>query len=249
LPSFSQTQAASDGSRGVRLVYFAFDLRHLDGRDIASLPLIERKALLEPLVAAIPNLQFNDHETGEGELIRRHAGQLGHEGVVSKTINAPYAQATEGYGANRSASTARSSLSLAGPTSKGRGLISARSCSVTSSRMEGCFRGRVGTGMSERTLAALRLQPLAIKKTPLAAPPPRDNRFGRPLESAKAHWVRRELIVEITCLSWPDDGLLRHTVFVGLRENKPANGFGARGQAPDAIHPEPPSGGDIGMPP
>ena len=91
LPSFSQTQAASDGSRGVRLVYFAFDLLHLDGRDIASLPLIERKALLEPLVAAIPGLQFNGHETGDGELIRRHAGQLGHEGVVSKTIDAPYA--------------------------------------------------------------------------------------------------------------------------------------------------------------
>ena len=48
LPSFSQTQAASDGERGVRLVYYAFDLLHLDGRDIARLPLIERKALLEP---------------------------------------------------------------------------------------------------------------------------------------------------------------------------------------------------------
>jgi ATP-dependent DNA ligase len=43
LSSFSQTQAASDGSRGVRLVYFAFDLLHLDGRDIASLSLMERK--------------------------------------------------------------------------------------------------------------------------------------------------------------------------------------------------------------
>jgi bifunctional non-homologous end joining protein LigD len=53
LPSFSQTQAASDGSRGVRLVYFAFDLLHLDGCDIVSLPLIERKAMLEPLVVRI----------------------------------------------------------------------------------------------------------------------------------------------------------------------------------------------------
>ena len=69
LPSFSQIQAASDGSRGVRLVYFAFDLLHLDGRDIANLPLIERKAFLEPLFAAIPGLQFNGHETGDGELI------------------------------------------------------------------------------------------------------------------------------------------------------------------------------------
>ena len=75
LPSFSQTQAASDGSRGVRLVYFAFDLLHLDGRDIASLPLIERKALLEPLVAAIPSLQFNGNETGDGELNQSGSGR------------------------------------------------------------------------------------------------------------------------------------------------------------------------------
>ena len=54
MPSFSQTQAASDGERGVRLVYYAFDLVHLDGRDTAGLPLIERKALLEPLVANVP---------------------------------------------------------------------------------------------------------------------------------------------------------------------------------------------------
>jgi ATP-dependent DNA ligase len=54
MPSFSQTQAASDGERGVRLVYYAFDLLHLDGRDTAGLPLIERKALLEPLVANVP---------------------------------------------------------------------------------------------------------------------------------------------------------------------------------------------------
>ena len=86
LPSFSQTQAASDGSRGVQLVYYVFDLLHLDARDTAGLPLIERKALLEPLVTGVPGLQFNGHLTGDGELIREHAGRLGHEGVVSKTI-------------------------------------------------------------------------------------------------------------------------------------------------------------------
>jgi ATP-dependent DNA ligase len=41
----------------VRLVYYAFDLLHLDGRDISDLPLVERKALLEPLVANKPGLQ------------------------------------------------------------------------------------------------------------------------------------------------------------------------------------------------
>ena len=57
LPSFAQTRAATDGERGARLVCYAFDLLHLDGRDVASLPLIERKALLEPLIADRLRLQ------------------------------------------------------------------------------------------------------------------------------------------------------------------------------------------------
>jgi ATP-dependent DNA ligase len=76
---------------GVRLVYYAFDLLHLDGRDLAGLSIIERKALLEPLVAGKPGLPFNGQETGDRELILKHAGKLGFEGVVSKTVDAPYA--------------------------------------------------------------------------------------------------------------------------------------------------------------
>ena len=96
LPSFARTQAATDGEREVRLVYYAFDLLHLDGWDVSSLPLIERKTLLEPLIAGKPCLQFDGHETGDGELILRHAGKLGFEGVVSKTIDAPYAPGNRG---------------------------------------------------------------------------------------------------------------------------------------------------------
>ena len=94
LPSFAQTQAATDG--GTRLVYHAFDLLHLDGRDVSGLTLIERKAWLAALVADKLGLQFNDHETGDGELILKHAGKLGFEGVVSKTIDAPYAPGNRG---------------------------------------------------------------------------------------------------------------------------------------------------------
>jgi ATP-dependent DNA ligase len=51
LPTFAHTQAATDGERNVQLVYYAFDLLHLDGWDISGLQLVERKALLEPLLA------------------------------------------------------------------------------------------------------------------------------------------------------------------------------------------------------
>ena len=43
-----------------------------------------------------PGLQFNGHDTGDGELILKHAGKLGFEGVVSKTIDAPYAPGNRG---------------------------------------------------------------------------------------------------------------------------------------------------------
>jgi bifunctional non-homologous end joining protein LigD len=80
----------------VQLVYYAFDLLHLDGRDVSALQLVERKALLEPLLANKPGLQFNGHEAGDGEPILKHAGKLGFEGVISKTIDAPYAAGNRG---------------------------------------------------------------------------------------------------------------------------------------------------------
>jgi len=84
------------------------------------------------------------------------------------------------------------------------------------------YAGRVGTGMSVETLSMLhrRLEPLAISKMPLSAPPPRKSRFGGPLALSKVHWVRPELVAEVTYLGWTDEPLLRHTVFVGLREDK-----------------------------
>ena len=54
-------RAATDGERDVH--YYAFDLLHLDGWDVSGLQLIERKALLQPLQANKPGLQFNGHET------------------------------------------------------------------------------------------------------------------------------------------------------------------------------------------
>jgi hypothetical protein len=96
LPSFAQTQAATDGECDAQLVFYAFDILHIAGWDVSNLPLIKRKALLEPLVANKPGLQFNGHDTGDGELILKHAGKLGFEGVVSKTIDAPYAPGNRG---------------------------------------------------------------------------------------------------------------------------------------------------------
>jgi ATP-dependent DNA ligase len=57
----------------------------------------------------------------------------------------------------------------------------------------------------------------------LNVPPPRSTRFGSPLVLSRVHWVEPTLVAEITYLTWTADGHLRHTVYVGLREDKPAD--------------------------
>jgi bifunctional non-homologous end joining protein LigD len=66
------------------------------------------------------------------------------------------------------------------------------------------------------------LRPLAISRMPLDEPPPRETRFGSPLELSRVHWVRPEIVVEVTYLTWTEDGLLRQVSYQGQREDKPA---------------------------
>jgi bifunctional non-homologous end joining protein LigD len=67
-----------------------------------------------------------------------------------------------------------------------------------------------------------RLQPLAVSKMPLAVPPSQGSRFGSPLVLSRVQWVRPEMVVEVSYAEWTPDGLLRHVVYLGEREDKPA---------------------------
>jgi ATP-dependent DNA ligase len=61
---------------------------------------------------------------------------------------------------------------------------------------------------------------LGIDKIPLAIPPPRGTRFGSLLVLSRVHWVRPEIVVEVSYVEWTPDGLLRHVVYLGEREDK-----------------------------
>jgi bifunctional non-homologous end joining protein LigD len=79
--------------------------------------------------------------------------------------------------------------------------------------------------MPDKVLADLRrrLEPLTLPKSRLNVMPPRKTRFGSPLVLSRVHWVEPKLVAEITYLTWTADNLLRHTVYVGLREDKLAD--------------------------
>ena len=90
--SFSLIPNASDTGNSEALVFFLFDLLHLDGEAIGARPLTERKKRLRALLAdARSPLQFSDHQIGSGQAFYKQACGLKLEGIVSKRADAPYA--------------------------------------------------------------------------------------------------------------------------------------------------------------
>jgi bifunctional non-homologous end joining protein LigD len=80
-----------------QLVFFAFDLLFLNGKDTTQLPLLERKQRLRKLMAKeVPGLRFSDHVIGDGPRFLAQACKLGLEGVISKRADRPYAPGDRG---------------------------------------------------------------------------------------------------------------------------------------------------------
>ncbi len=71
-------------------------------------------------------------------------------------------------------------------------------------------------------MRAATARPSAAPPIDTASKPSSRTGFGGKLAFFRVHWVRPELVAEITYLTMAKDGLLRHTVFVDLREDKPA---------------------------
>jgi bifunctional non-homologous end joining protein LigD len=224
--SFASMQAATDARNSDGLVYFIFDLLYLDGKDLRGETLLDRKAQLARLFdGADASLRYSEHLTGDGPAILRKACALKAEGLVSKQIDAPYAPGNRGIWVKAKCLN-RQEFVIVGWTDPdgSRAHLGALLLGYYAPDGALAYAGRAGTGMDARTLRDLktRLEPLAAKRMPLAVPPPRATRFGSSLELSRVHWVKPKLVAEVTFMTWTDDGLLRHVVFQGLREDKPA---------------------------
>jgi ATP-dependent DNA ligase len=95
--SFSLIQTASDAGNADTLVFFLFDLLHLDGETIGPRLLTERKERLRELLSGAGSpLQFSDYQIGRGKAFYDHACGLKLEGIVSKRADAPYTPGNRG---------------------------------------------------------------------------------------------------------------------------------------------------------
>ena len=139
----------------------------------------------------------------------------------------PTRRETAGYGEKPKRSTAKSSSIVGWSDPEGsRPHLGALLLGYYTDDGKLIYAGRVGTGMPVKVLADLRrrLDPLARKTSPLerSAAPEHALRLAAFVLS-QIRRVEPKLVAEITYLTWTADNLLRHTVYVGLREDKPAD--------------------------
>ena len=225
ITSFSMIQLASDAGNAAGLVFFLFDLLYLDGEDLSTRPLIERKERLAGLLSTRSPLHYSDHQVGLGPAFYEKARPLGVEGIVSKRADAPYAPGNRGLWLKVKCLNREEFVVIGWTDPEGaRPWPGALLPAYYDPDGRLTYAGRVGTGINQEELARLwrRLQPLAMDKMPLDVPPPRSTRFGSPLVLRRVHWVRPELVVEVKYLTWIEDGLLRQVVYEGVREDKSA---------------------------
>lgn len=226
VPKFSRLQAAMDERRTDGLTFLVFDLLFLDGRDIAALPLVERKERLRSVLGfEVRGVRFADHVLGNGPRFREQACKAGVEGVISKRVDQPYAPGNRGLWL-KSKCLNREEFVVVGWTDPAGSRAHFGALLLGYYDEEGClhYAGRAGTGFTDKELGRLAavLRPLQTPRMPLVEPPPRENRFGSPIELSRVHWVRPEVVVEVTYLTWTEAGLLRAVSYQGQRCDKPA---------------------------
>ena len=208
---FAALQDALSAKASDRLLFYAFDLLHLDGWNLEKVPLLQRKETLAQLLSggapAGRAIHFCDHVIGDGRAFFEHASELDLEGIVSKRAEAPYQPGRTGSWLKIKAPQTGDFVIAGYTVSETAGGLGA----LALGEWEGGelrYRGKVGTGFDAATLRSLleKLEPLRPGAAPLEGAP-KDVLPVRPVLSAHIHYSNRTT-----------DNVLRHAVFKRLRE-------------------------------
>ncbi|MEO8223503.1 MAG: DNA ligase D [Gammaproteobacteria bacterium] len=216
-PGFQALQNAFETEKTRDTVYYLFDLPYYAGRDLTRVPLEERRALLQGLLAD-PPAQFRSSETFEAppdELVAS-ACKLGLEGVIGKRKATPYSGRRTPDWIKLKCSQGQEFVIVGWTDPQGsRQGLGALLLGVHDAAGKLVYAGKVGTGFNARSLGEIhgKLARLAAKQATVPAPAP---------IARTAHWVRPRLIAEVSFAEWTTDRHIRHPVFHGLRTDNPA---------------------------
>jgi bifunctional non-homologous end joining protein LigD len=217
VPDFGALQNAFDHASTANILYYVFDLPFFDGLDLRELPLTQRREVLCTLVTRHPqdSIHFSDAFDQTPEDLLDSARRVGLEGVIGKRVDSVYVSRRSsdwiklktqlrqefvigGYTAPKGSRTGLGALMLGVHDEEGNLL----------------YAGNVGTGFNDKMLDSLKAQ---LEKLHADHSP-----FEKLPAGVKGQWVKPRLLAEVAFGEWTHGGHIRHSVFQGLRTDKPA---------------------------
>lgn len=191
---------------------FLFDILYADGYDLRAVALDERKELLKRLVTPEEPIRISEHFEAGADDVLEAARRMQLEGVIAKDRRSHY----EGKRTSKWLKLKvvnEDEFVIAGFTEGEREHFGAL---ILAAYNDGKLRhvGQCGTGFDQKAMRALmkRFEPLIIEKCPITPKP----------KLKGATWLKPELVCQARFQEQTSDGMLRQAVYMGLRNDKPA---------------------------
>ena len=227
--SFQLLQAREMEGRKSPIYFYVFDLLQLDGKSFVSMPLEARKNVLEKLCASggDPLIRYSGAIGGDAEHLLREVQHRGLEGIIGKSRDSVY-EPDRRSGAWIKLKCVNEQEFVIGGYTPPQGARKYFGAILVGYYKDGdlVFAGKVGTGFTTKSLAALHKKFRAEERSdcPFVDLPSRQN--GQwvlgitPSMMKKMHWINPKFVAEIKFAEWTRDRKLRAPVFRALRDDK-----------------------------
>lgn len=215
VPQFNALQNYHHQTTKGALIYYVFDVLHLNGHDTVSLPLIDRKELLKTLLPESAHLQYCDHVEALGITVYDQAIAMGMEGVIAKRRNSEYhvnLRTTDWLKFKKIENTETIICGYTLSESKSRKFASLILGMIDDGEL--IYVGTCGSGLSETQIKEL------YKKFEVLKTEDPVFQIRKHLKGREAEWLTPKLVCEVKFSEWTSSNVMRHPVFLRLREDK-----------------------------
>lgn len=227
--SFQMLQAYELHQEQPPLCYYVFDLLRLRNKDLTDLPLSKRKETLRRLFKDTDIVRYSSSLEGDATKLLKHAKKLGLEGLIGKRPDSVY-EVGRRSGQWIKLKLNREQEVVIGGYTKPSGTRKHFGALIVGVHADGELQsvGKAGTGFDTRLLRELhaRFEPLIQDRCPFAnLPAESSGRWGQGITQAdmkNCTWLKPKLVCQVKFAEWTRDLRLRHPVFLGMREDKPA---------------------------
>ena len=224
-PEFNLLQNYTGASSHIR--YFVFDVMVLKGRDLTHLPLSERRKLLVLLPFTNSRIAISEFLEVPAEAMLAAVKEQGLEGVVAKRMDSLYEAGQRSGAWVKHRLNAGQEFVIGGYTPGTNGIDAIIVGFYRAGDLIYVARTRNGFVPASRRSVFQRLRDLRTDECPFTnLPETRKARWGEAMTAEKMKdciWVRPQVVAQIEFLEWTDADHLRHSKFVGLREDKDAS--------------------------